>query len=175
MSQTPLADQIAIISRDEFQRYIEQFRPTEQALIDSLNKSTVQPSMDAAQKDAVRARETLDRMRDRYGVGATADQASVEARHNSLSGALGTLNAGNVARRADEDNKRQTLSTLMNIGQTIRQQALGNYNSAASLEGARASANNSNQIAYQQQKAANRAQTTQAAASLAATAAMMFF
>lgn len=63
----------------------------------------------------------------------------------------------------------------MNMGQTIRQQALGNYNSAASLEGARASANNSNQIAYQQQKAANRAQTTQAAVSLAATAAMMFF
>lgn len=174
MSQTPLADELARISRDEFDRYIAQFRPTEQKLIGGLDKSTVQPAMDAAQGDAVRTRASLERMRERYGVDTTPAQAAGEARQNALSGSLATLNAGNTAAQFDTDNRKQTLAGLLNVGQTIRQQALGNYGSATGLEGTRASANASNQAAYKQQQAAGKQQNTQAIGTMAAMAAMYF-
>lgn len=174
MSDTPLADELARISRDEFDRYLKDFRPTEQKVIDSLDESTVGKSMNAAQGDAVRSRASLERMRARYGTGTTPAQAAGEARQNALSGALGSLSAGNTAAQYDSDNKRQTLAGLLNVGQGLRQQALGNFGSASSLEGSRASANSANRTAYTQQKAAEKQQNTQSAAALAAMAAMYF-
>lgn len=171
MSQTPLADEMARISRDEFDRYLREFRPTEQATIESLNNSTVGASMDAAQGDAIRARASMDRMRERYGVGLDPLQQAGEARQNALSGALGTLTAGNMAADYDRDNKRQTLAGLLNIGQELRQQAMGGMGSAAGMEGARVSANAANKAAYNQQKASNRQATLGAAASLGMMAA----
>lgn len=177
MSQTPLADELARISREEFDRYLAQFRPLEQTTIDSLDESTVGQAMDNAQADAVRARASLARMRERYGVGTDPMQAAGEARQNALSGTLGSLTAGNQAVLADRDNSRQTLAGLLNHGQALRQQALGGFSSAASLEGQRTSADSANRNAYQQQKAANKAQTYQSVASLGAmalTAAALF-
>lgn len=174
MSQTPLADQLARISQDEFERYLKDFHPLEATTIQSLDQSTVGKSMDAAAGDAVRARASLQRMRERYGVDVSPMQAMAEARNNALSGALGQLSAANNAVLADRDNQRRTLAGLMNVGQGIRQQALGNFGSAANLEGARASANQANKVAYEQQKAANKASTIQAVASLGAMAAFMF-
>lgn len=173
-SQTPLADEIARISRDEFARYLEQFRPLEQKTIASLDESTVGKSIDAAASDAVRARASLERMRERYGANVTPFQAAAEARQNSLSGALGELSAANNAVLADRDNRQQTLAGLLNVGQQIRQQAMGNMGSAAGMEGARASANQANKSAYEQQKAANKSSMIQSAASLAATALLAF-
>lgn len=174
MSQTPLADEIARISRDEFQRYMDQFRPLESDLISSLDESTVGKSIDVAASDAVRARASLERMRERYGANVTPFQAAAEARQNALSGSLGELSAANNAVLADRDNRRQSLAGLLNVGQGLRQQALGNFGSAANMEGARASANQVNRAAYTQQKAANRAATIQSAASLGAAALMAF-
>jgi hypothetical protein len=173
MSQTPLADQLAKISRQEFDRYLKDFRPLEQKTIDSLGKSTVAQSMEAAQGDAVQARASLERMRQRYGVDVTPMQAAGEARQNALSGALGTLSAGNTAAQFDKDNKRQTLAGLLNVGQTVRQQALGNYGSASSLEAQRVSADQANKAAYAQQKSAQKAQTYSAVASMGMMAASM--
>lgn len=154
VSQTPLADELGRISKDEFDRYLSDFRPVEQDVIDSLGNSTVGKSMDAAQADAVRARESLSRMRERYGTTITDAQATGEGRQNALSGALGTLSAGNTAYLADRDNREQTLAGLMNTGQIIRQQALGNWSSAAGSETQRANTNTANASAYKQQKTA---------------------
>jgi len=171
MSQTPLADQLARISRDEFNRYLQDFRPVEGQVIDSLNNSTVGKSMDAAQGDAVRARESLARMRERYGTSITDAQATGEARQNTLSGALGTLSAGNNAYLADRDNREQTLAGLMNTGQIIRQQALGNWTSAAGSETQRANTNLANASAYKQQKTAARNSNVATGVATAATIA----
>ena len=173
MSQTPLADTLATISREEFDRYLQDFRPLEQKTIDSLGASTVGASMDAAQKDAVQSRASLERMRSRYGVDVTPAQAAAEARQNALSGTLGLATAGNTAAQFDKDNRRQTLAGLLNVGQGIRQQALGNFGSAASMEGQRVAANNQNAAAYAQQKSQSRAATYGAVASLGTTAATM--
>lgn len=173
MSQTPLADELARISQEEFYRYMQDFGPLEQKTIDSLSTSTVGASMDAAQKDAVQSRESLERMRSRYGVDVTPAQAQAEARQNALSGTLGLATAGNTAAQFDKDNHRQTLAGLLNVGQGIRQQALGNFSSAASMEGQRVAANNQNQAAYAQQKAQSQAATYGAVASLGTTAAVM--
>lgn len=173
MSQTPLADEIARISREEFDRYLTEFRPLEQKTIASLDDSTVQKSMDASQGDAVQARASLERMRQRYGVDTTPAQAAGEARQNALSGALSTLSAGNTAAQFDKDNKRQTTAGLLNVGQGIRQQALGGFGSAAGMEASRVSADQQNQAAYAQQKSASKANTYSAVASLGMMAAMV--
>lgn len=174
MSQTPLADEIARISRGEFQRYLDQFRPLEGDLISELDKPTVGKSIDAAAADATRARASLERMRERYGADVTPFQAAAEARQNALSSTLGQLSAANNAVLADRDNRRQSLAGLLNVGQGIRQQALGNFSSAANMEGARASADQANRAAYAQQKAANRSSAIQSVASLGAAALMAF-
>lgn len=171
-STTPLADELATISSDEFARYVEQFRPLEAKTIASLNDSTVASSMAAAQTDSVAARASLSRMRERYGTNVTPDQAAGEARKNALSGALGELSAGNMATVTDRDNKLQTLAGLMNVGGTIRQQALGNYSSASGLESVRTNADAANKATYTQQKAAKQANNIQTGASLAAVAGM---
>lgn len=174
MSDTPLADQLARISRDEFDRYIQDFRPTEQKVINSLDQSTVGQAMDSAQADAVRSRAALDRMRQRYGVEVSPTQAAAESRQRALSGALGVISAGNAAQRADEDNRRQTLAGVLNVGQGIRQQALGNFSSASQLEGSRTAANRANEYARKQQKEAEKQQTIGTVAALATTAAFAF-
>ena len=173
-SQTALADTVARISKEEFERYIKDFRPTEEATIASLNDSTVGQAMDDSKADAVRARASLGRMRERYGADTTPDQVAAESRKASLSGVLNTVGAGNAAALGDRDRNQQTLAGLLNHGQGLRQQALGNFGSASAMEGARASANSANSAAYQQQKSANKAQTYQSAASLATTAAMIY-
>jgi hypothetical protein len=172
-SQTPLADEISRISREEFDRYIQDFRPTEQATITSLNDSTVGKAMDDSGADSVRARASLGRMRERYGTDTTPTQAAAESRQASLGGVLNSVGAGNAAALGDRDRKQQTLTGLLNHGQGLRQQAMGNFGSASSLEGARASANSANKNAYQQSKAADKQQTYQSAAALASTAAMV--
>lgn len=170
-SQTPLADQLARISRDEFDRYVKDFRPLEQTTIDSLDESTVGTAMDTAQKDAVASRASLARMRERYGADVTPMQAAAEKRQEALGGTLNTLTAGNTAYLGDRDRQKQTLAGVMNVGQQLRQQALGNFGSASQLEGARTSADAANKSAYKQQKSAQKSQMYGAAASLGMMAA----
>lgn len=171
-STTPLADELASISKEQFDRYVEQFRPLEEKTIASLNQNTEGSSMAAAQTDAETARASLQRMRERYGTTVTAAQTAGEARDNALSGSLSSLSAGNNAIVTDRDNKLQTLTGLMNVGNTIRSQALGTFSSASSLESARTSADAANKSTYTAQKAAATNSNIQAGASLAAMAAM---
>jgi len=173
-SKTPLADELARISRDEFDRYLEMYRPLEDKTIDSLNESTVASSMERAGGEQVRARQALERMRGRYGTEVNPTMMAAEARQNNLSGALNTMTAGNTAKLRDLDNQRQTLAGLLNVGQTVRQESMGNYSAASGLEGARNQANQANKAAYKQQQAANRNATIQAGATLAMAAMMAF-
>lgn len=173
MSQTPLSDEIAQISREEFDRYLTDFRPLEQKTVASLDDSSVGKAMDASQSDTVQARASLARMRERYGVGTTPMQAAGEARQNALSGALGTLSAGNTAAQGDKDNQRQTMAGLLNVGQGIRQQSLGGFTSASGLESQRSATDANNKAAYKQQQSADKASTYSAVASLGMMAAMM--
>lgn len=171
---SPVADEIAEIGRQDWQRYLETYRPLEQKAIDSLDDSTVEVSMDSAVTDAVRSREALERMRGRYGTSVSADQAAGEARRNSLSGALGVMTAGNNAILADRDNRNQTLASLVNYGQGMNELAMNTYNSAASMESARNAQNYANYAAYEQAKAQRRSSLLSGALSLGTTAAMIY-
>ena len=170
MSQTPLADELGRISRDEFARYLQEFRPVEQQTINSLGEASVGKAMDASQGDAIRSRASLERMRERYGTALIPSAAQGETRRSNLAGVTGALTVGNMAGDFDRDNKRQTLAGLMNVGQQVRQQALGGFGSAAGMEGTRASTNSANRAAYTAQKSQQQSQMTSSAASLAAMA-----
>ena len=172
MSQTPLADELARISREEFERYLTEFRPYEDQARASLGKSTVGQAMDTAQGDAVRARASLGRMRERYGVNVNPAQVQAESRQEALSGSLGQLTAANNATVQDRDNRLQTMAGIVENGNTLRQQALGNFSGASALEGSRVTADRQAKAQYKSQKSAERASMYQTAGSLAATAAM---
>ncbi|WP_027589802.1 hypothetical protein [Pseudomonas sp. RL] len=173
-SDTPLADEMARISRAEFERYLADYRPLEEATISSLDESSEAAAMGRAVTDQARARSALERMRGRYGTEVNPATMAAEARQNSLSGALNTLTAGNTAQLADLDNQRQTLSGLLNVGQSLRQESMGNYSAASGLEGARHSANQANAAAAKQQRASNRNAMIQAGVSLGAAALFAF-
>lgn len=175
MSQTPLADALARISQEEFQRYLTEFRPYEDQARASLDKSTVGQAMDTAQGDAVRARASLGRMRERYGASVNPMQAQAEARSEALSGSLGQLTAANNAVVSDRDNRLQTMAGIVENGNTLRQQALGNFSGASALEGSRVTADRQAKAQYKAQKSAERASTYQTVGSLAAVAAMAAF
>lgn len=168
-----MSSRLAKISQEEFARYMQDFKPIEDDLVGSLDQSTVGRSMDAAQADAVRARSSLERMRERYGAGVTPDAAAAEARQNALSGALGQASAGSNAFVADRDSRMQTLSGLMDAGQTLRNQAMGNGTSAAGAESSRNQAYTAAKGQYAQQKAATQASAIGAVGSMAATAGVM--
>lgn len=172
-SKTPLADEMGKISKEEFDRFLKDFRPTEEKLVASLGQSSVDTSMQSAQSDAIRARQSLSRMRERYGASLGGAEATGETRQNALSGALGAVGAGNTAVLADRDNREQTLANLMNTGQVVRQQALGNWSSAAGSETARANTNSANQSAYKQQKAAAKQSNIATGVATAATIAVV--
>lgn len=164
------SNRIAKISQEEFARYLQDFRPIEDELIGKLDADTTQRSMETAQVDAVRSREALERMRERYGSAVTPEAAASEARMNALSGVLGQTTAGSSAVLVDRDNRMQTLSGLMNTGNTIRQQAMGNLTAASSAESARLQAN---EQAKAQAKANKYNQTAAMISSAASMAAMI--
>lgn len=170
---SPIADEIAEIGRQDFQRYLETYKPIEQKTIATLDDSTVEASMDAAVADAMRSRSALERMRGRYGTRVSAEQQAGENRRNSLSGALGVMTAGNNALLADRDNRNQTLASLVNYGQGMNDLAMNTFNSAAGMESARNAQNAANYAAYQQAKAQHRSGLISSAVSLGTTAAMI--
>ena len=162
------SNRIAKISQEEFARYLQDFRPIEDELIGKLDADTTQRSMETAQGDAVRSREALERMRERYGSAVTPEAAASEARMNALSGVLGQTTAGSSAVLADRDNRMQTLSGLMNTGNTIRQQAMGNLTAASSAESARLQANEQAKAQAKANKYNQQAAMISSAASMAA-------
>ncbi|MFV1943486.1 hypothetical protein VPH49_21980 [Pseudomonas luteola] len=174
MSDTPLADQLATISRDEFTRYLNTYSGTQTDLINSLDDSTVDTSVSKAQTDAVRSRDTLSRMRERYGSAQTTAAQASENRTNNLSGALGQMTAGNNAIVADQDNKVQSLQSLLGVGNTVRQQSLGNFQSASGAEASRVSTNKSISAQNKASSEANKQQAISSAAAIAMTAALIF-
>lgn len=155
----------ARVSREQFERYMEQFAPQEQALIGSLGNNRAQQAAESSQKNAVRSREALARMRERYGTSLTGGQQRAESRGDQRQNTLGSLSATNAGRQMDEDRDFNLKGTMLNIGNNLSSSAMGGLTESAQNASAR-------KTAYNQAKDQHKAQQQQQAVGLASTLAM---
>jgi len=142
----------ADVTRGQHEYLIREFRPFEQSLVGSIDDTSLVDAVPEDVREQSRiAREIDERNRSRYGYDRTAvEQREVgrEAQRAETTGLAGGLNDARLAQR----NRNQSLrASLVNIGQGINREALGQMSSAASMETQR---NN----AYRADRAAAKAQ-----------------
>lgn len=172
ISDDKAKEMAATVSREQFERYMNDFVPYENELIGSLGELE-NPGRAGRQAtaDAQRARASLERMRERYGTSLNASQQSAENRMTRLDTTLSSLGARNDNRVASEDRDYALKGQLLNLGNGVRSSA------QSSLTGVAANAQ-ARENSYEQAKAQHSAQESQqrasTVASLAAIAAIAF-
>lgn len=155
----------AQVTREQFERYMNDFVPYEESAIGSLGDASAQQAASSSIGDAARARASLERMRSRYGTSQTAGQANAEAHQTSLSTSLGALGAVNAGRQLDEDRDYNLMGSMLNLGNNVQSSATNSLTSASANEQQR-------ENAYQSAKASADAAQSQQNAALASTAIM---
>ena len=129
----------AQMARDDYDRYIQDFRGFEEQLIAARDDTSL---IDQAREDAVTqrriARETQQRNLDRYG-GAGLSPAQLQEQNRSLARGANLASVGSInnARLAQREINQATLADLINIGQGVNRNALGQMNQAAQMQSAR--------------------------------------
>ena len=111
---------------------VREFRPFEQALIDTVNDTSL---IDAVPEDVERqsriAREIDERNRSRYGYERTAVEKREVEREAQRTEAIGLAGGLNNARLAQRSRNQDLLAGLVNIGQGINRESLSQMGSAA--------------------------------------------
>lgn len=165
VSDSEANNMAARVSREQFERYMEDFAPQEESLANSLGNTTAEDAAKDAKKQAVRSREALDRMRQRYGTSMTGQQEQAESRSNQRQTTLGQLSAKNTGRQLDEQRNYNLKGTMLNIGNNLSSSAMGGLTESAQNASAR-------KTQYEQAKDQHQAQQQQQAASAASMIAM---
>lgn len=164
ISEDKANNEAARVSREQFERYMEDFAPQENALANSLGDRTAERAAKDAKKQSVRSREALDRMRQRYGTSMTGQQQQTESRTNQRQSTLGQLSAKNTGRQLDEQRNYNLKGTMLNIGNNISSSAMGGLTESAQNASAR-------KTQYEQAKDQHSAQQKQQTASTIGTMA----
>tara|TARA_B100000212_G_scaffold81205_1_gene58227 strand:+ start:126 stop:698 length:573 start_codon:yes stop_codon:yes gene_type:complete len=129
----------AQMARDDYDRYIQDFRDFEEQLLAARNDTSL---IDRAREDAVTqrriAKETQKRNLERYG-GAGLSPAQLQEQNRSLQRGANLASVGSInnSRLAQREINQATLADLINIGQGINRNALGQMNEAAQMQSAR--------------------------------------
>ena len=129
----------AQMARDDYDRYIEDFRGFEEQLLAARNDTSL---IDQAREDAVTqrriAKETQQRNLERYG-GAGLSAAQLQEQNRSLQRGANLASVGSInnARLAQREVNQATLADLINIGQGVNRNALGQMSQAAQMQSQR--------------------------------------
>lgn len=164
ISEDKANNEAARVSREQFERYMEDFAPQENALAGSLGDKTAEQAAEDAKKQSVRSREALERMRQRYGTSMTGQQQQAESRSNQRQATLGQLSAKNTGRQLDEQRNFNLKGSMLNIGNNISSSAMGGLTESAQNASAR-------KTQYEQAKDQHSAQQKQQTASTIGTMA----
>jgi hypothetical protein len=168
MSTTTSNDQLAALTRDQWNHYLTQFGGTEEKMVADVNSTALvdQAKTSAATQTAV-GRGSFDRMLSRYGATGTPTPALTRlARARSLGEATGTAQAVNTARIDQRERNLGLGSSMMQLGRGVAAQGISGMSDVAGMEADRNAQNS-------QIKAQNKASNINTAASLGAAA--MFF
>lgn len=128
---------------DDYQQYTA---PLQSEMIDAYqNYSTV----DQATQDAIKARTILgqvaDRAQSRSGATLTNAAGADQSKRKALGDALTAVNASNTATMQDIDTRDGMLTSLLQQGGQLRQNALGGLGQVSGIEANRIAANNAMQ------------------------------
>lgn len=136
------------ILRDDYNRYVKDFRPFEERLLSKIDDTSLvdQAKIDA-EKQAQISRDIQKRNLERYGgAGLSTVQRQEQERALQRGSALNLAGGLNQARIAQREINQSTLADLINIGQGVNRSALANLQTASSLQQQR-------EAAYKQAKA----------------------
>jgi len=163
-------DQVyANITRNDYLDYVKNYREFEEGLLDRAQNDT--SLIDDARVNAQNAQGLMsgvaDRNASRYGVNLTPAQRQEQTRGLARANNLGLSQSVNDARIAQKDSNQAAIGDLINIGQGVNRSSLGQMQGAAQNATAR---NN----AYDQAKAASKAQTYSTVGGLASAAIFAF-
>ena len=124
----------ADVSLRQHEFLVREFRPFEQALIDSIDDTSLIDAVPEETEEQARiAREIDERNRSRYGYTRTAMEQQEVAREGQRT--QNTMLAGglNNARLAQRERNQNLLAQLVNIGQGLNRGSLGQMGSAAEM------------------------------------------
>jgi hypothetical protein len=159
-------DQVyADITRDDYLDYVKNYRQFEEELLERAQNDT--SLIDQARTNATEAQGLMsgiaNRNANRYGVALTPAQRIEQSRGLERANNLGYSQSVNDARIAQKEANQAVIGDLINIGQGVNRSSLNQLGSAA---------NNATQRknAYDQAKAASKAQTYSTIGSLGAAA-----
>jgi len=157
----------AQVTREQFERYMNEFVPRENQLISSLGNRDAF-SEGGAQADAGRSRAALERMRSRYGTSLSSGQQSAENRQTNNATTLADISGTNAGRQIDQDRDYNLRSSLLNIGNNLSSSATSGLTDAAINEQNRQNAFNRAEAAADAQDAQNTASTIGTVATIGA-------
>tara|TARA_B110000211_G_scaffold229267_1_gene286774 strand:+ start:11453 stop:12019 length:567 start_codon:yes stop_codon:yes gene_type:complete len=124
------------MARDDYDNYISDFRGFEEQLLKARNDTSL---IDRAREDSQTqeriSKEVQSRNIDRYGGGGLSNaQRQQQQKGLQRNSALSTAGSINNARLAQREVNQATLSDLINIGQGVNRNALGQMNQAAQMQ-----------------------------------------
>lgn len=159
----------ANLTRQEYLDYVNNYRGFEEQLI---NKARTDKTLiEEARKDvglaSALSQGVAERNASRFGVNITPEMRQQQELRLQRANTLGGVQAVNDAKIAQREANTQLMADLINIGQGVNRSSQQQLGSAAQDASAR-------QNAYNQAKAASKAQTYQAVGSLASTAILAF-
>ena len=149
-------EMLAGITKRDYDRYIEKFRPLEEALLEARDSTVL---IDRAREDAATreriAKETAQRNIDRYGgAGLSAVQRQEQGRTLQRGATLAKADTINNARITQREVNQAVMADLINIGQGVNRNALNMMMDSAQM------ASNRHQ-AYKNARSSYSAQMTQ--------------
>lgn len=125
----------AAITRDQWQNFLEVYRPVETDLLSKAMQTDFTVEGDEAGIDAAAgaraSRGTLARNLSRLGTRMTPEQAEAVRRRANLSETKITARAENTTRRTLYDTRGNLLAGLVGIGRQVATGAAGGFNAAA--------------------------------------------
>lgn len=159
----------AQITRDDYMDYVKNYRQFEEDLLERAQNDT--SLIDDARENAKNAQGLMagvaQRNAGRYGVNLTPAQLQEQQRGLARANSLGQAQSINDARIAQKELNQAAIGDLINIGQGVNRSSLNQMQGAAQSATQRKNA-------YDQAKAASKAQTYSTIGGLASAAIFAF-
>ena len=155
----------AQMTRDDYMNYVKDFRDFEEELLDRAQTDTslIDQSKEDTKIASQLTKDVMQRNMSRYGASLTPAQLQQQNRTLERQNTLGGINSLSNARLAQKEMNASAINDLINIGQGINRSSLQQMQGAAANQVQR-------ENAYDQAKAASKAQTFNALGSLGAMA-----
>jgi len=164
-------DKLAIITRDQWQNFLDFYRPIEDEVLKSAMQTDFTSEGDKAGATAASgvnaSRGSLARTLSRAGTSLNAEEKSAVNRRHSVALTRSVAQAENTTRRGMSDSRTNLLAGMVGVGRGVSASATSGLNTAAGLETAR-------NMSLTNKRNAAKSTNAQGAATLAAAIIAMY-